>query len=178
MGSALSLAAAPSLGRGHGRVSFTHRKPWVWSLALPQEARWSKASETIGVCWPRYLLRPLLQLEPKSATCPKVLQTDLGSINRGPFPHCTKKIPNLQHTIQAPNTCPSQGRHQQLRTASTDHPYMKGKCRGQKRWTGSHHKRKKDHSVETAASHPYRDKNWSSFLAWRTKEDAGWMLTV
>lgn len=47
LGSALSLAAAPSLGRGHCRVSFTHWKPWVWSLALPQEA-----SETTGVCWP------------------------------------------------------------------------------------------------------------------------------
>lgn len=112
---------------------------------------------------------PQLELEP--AGCPKALQTDPGSINRGPFPRYTKRIPNLQHTVQDPHTCPSQGRRQQLRTAPTGHPYMRGKCRSQKCWTVSHHKWKRHHLLETAASHPCRERNWNHFLSWRRKEN-------
>lgn len=33
------------------KIHLACRKPWVWSLTLPQEGRWSEAMETISVCW-------------------------------------------------------------------------------------------------------------------------------
>lgn len=75
-----------------------------------------------------------------------------------------------------PKCLPHQERQQELTTAITEYPYMKGRCRGQKCWTCSHHKWEDDHLAGTAASHPYHDKNWYRFLAWRRKENAGWWM--